>query len=48
MLCAFVGGIIVAEVAAGTHVEQRPPLVGVVTAILLYAGTLLRKPSMLK
>jgi hypothetical protein len=51
LLCAFVGGIIVAEVAAGTHVEQRgppAPLVGLVTAILLYAGTILRKPSMLK
>jgi hypothetical protein len=51
LLCAFVGGIIVAEVAAGTHIEQGAPpapLVGVVTAILLYAGTMLRKPSMLK
>ena len=51
LLCAFVGGIIVAEVAAGTHVEQGAPpapLVGVVTAILLFAGTLLRRPSMLK
>tara|TARA_R110002126_G_scaffold206886_1_gene354003 strand:+ start:34506 stop:34904 length:399 start_codon:yes stop_codon:yes gene_type:complete len=51
LLCAFVGGIIVAEVAAGTHVEQGAPpapLVGIVTAILLYAGTILRKPSMLK
>ena len=51
LLCAFVGGIIVAEVAAGTHVEQGAPpapLVGVVTAVLLFTGTLLRKPSMLK
>jgi hypothetical protein len=51
LLCAFVGGIIVAEVAAGTHVEQGAPpapLVGIVTAILLYAGTILRKPSLLK
>jgi hypothetical protein len=51
LLCAFVGGIIVAEVAAGTHVEQGAspaPLVGMVTAILLYTGTILRKPSMLK
>lgn len=51
LLCAFVGGIIVAEVAAGTHVEQGAPpapLVGVITAVLLYAGTMLRKPSMLK
>lgn len=51
LLCAFVGGIIVAEVAAGTHVEQGyppAPLIGIVTAILLYAGTILRNPSMLK
>lgn len=51
LLCAFVGGVIVAEVAAGTHVEQGAPpagLVGIVTAVLLYAGTILRKPSMLK
>ena len=51
LLCAFVGGIIVAEVAAGTQVEQGyppAPLIGIVTAILLYSGTILRKPSMLK
>lgn len=51
LLCAFVGGIIVAEVAAGTHVEQGAPpapLVGIITATLLYAGTFLRKPSLLK
>lgn len=51
LMCAFVGGIIVAEVAAGTHVEQGAPpapLVGIVTAILLYAGSIMRKPSMLK
>lgn len=51
LLCSFVGGIIVAEVAAGTHVEQGAPpapLVGIVTAVLLYAGTALRRPSMFK
>ncbi len=51
LLCAFVGGIIVAEVAAGTHVEQDTPpapLVGIVTAVFLYAGTFLRKPSLIK
>ena len=51
LICAFVGGIIVAEVAAGTHVEQGmppAPFVGVVTAIMLYAGTIMRKPSMIK
>ncbi|MEM1257181.1 MAG: DoxX family protein [Bacteroidota bacterium] len=51
LLCSYMGGVIVAEVAAGTHVEQGAPpapLVGVVTTILLYAGTILRKPSILK
>ena len=51
LICAFVGGIIVAEVAAGTHVEQGmppAPMIGVITAVMLYAGTILRKPSMLK
>ncbi|MDG1755782.1 MAG: hypothetical protein P8I43_00050 [Bacteroidia bacterium] len=51
LLCAFVGGVIVAELAAGTHVEQGSPpapLVGIVTAILLYAGTIMRFPSLLK
>ena len=42
LLCSFVGGIIVAEVAAGTL-----PLVGIITAILLYAGTVLRIPSLI-
>lgn len=51
LLCAFVGGVIVAEVAAGTHVEQGAPpapLIGIITAVLLYAGTVLRFPSLLK
>lgn len=51
LLCAFVGGIIVAEVAAGTHIEQGAPpapSIGIVTGILLYSGTFLRKPSMFK
>jgi hypothetical protein len=48
LLCSFVGGIIVAELAAGTH-EGMPtaPLVGIITSIMLYAGTILRKPSMI-
>lgn len=49
-MCAFVGGVIVAEVAAGTHVEQGAPpapLVGIVTAVLLYAGTIMRFPSLM-
>jgi len=49
LLCAFMGGVIVAEVAAGTHEGMPPaPLVGIITAVMLYAGTILRKPSMLK
>ncbi|MEM9077987.1 MAG: DoxX family protein [Bacteroidota bacterium] len=51
LLCSYMGGVIVAEVAAGTHIEQGAPpapLVGVFTTILLYAGTVLRKPTMLK
>lgn len=51
LLCAFIGGVIVAEVAAGTHIGQEgppAPLIGIITAILLYGGTILRKPSMLK
>lgn len=49
LLCSYVGGIIVAEVVAGTHAEQGmppAPLIGIVTAILLYAGTVLRIPSL--
>lgn len=51
LLCAYVGGIIVAEVVAGTHVEQGMPLapsVSIATAILLYAGTILRFPSLIR
>jgi succinate dehydrogenase/fumarate reductase cytochrome b subunit len=43
LLCSFVGGIIVAEVVAG-----KPPIVGIITAVLLFAGTIMRKPSLLK
>lgn len=43
LMASFAGGIIVAEVVAG-----KPPVVGIVTAVLLYAGTLLRNPSLLK
>lgn len=43
LLSSFVGGIIVAEVVAG-----KPPIVGIITAILLYAGTIMRNPNMLK
>ncbi len=43
LMCSFAGGIIVAEVVAG-----KPPVVGIITAILLYTGTILRNPSMIK
>ena len=43
LLCSFMGGVIVAEVAAGT-----PPVVGIISAVLLYAGTFLRNPSIVK
>ncbi len=43
LMCAFSGGIIVAEVVAG-----KVPTVGIIIAILCYSGTILRKPSMLK
>jgi len=43
LMCSFMGGVIVAEVVAETE-----PLVGIVTTILLYAGTIMRNPSLLK
>ena len=43
LLCSFVGGIIVAEVVAG-----KPPIAGLLVSILLYAGTILRFPKLLK
>lgn len=43
LLCSFVGGVIVAEVVAG-----KVPLAGIVVAVLLYAGTILRFPKLLK
>lgn len=49
LLCSFVGGIIVAEVVAGTHEGYPPaPIAGIITAVTLYAGTIMRFPSMLK
>ena len=49
LLCSFVGGVIVAEVVAGSHEGMPPaPLAGIITSVFLYAGTVLRKPSMLK
>lgn len=43
LLCSFVGGIIVAEVVAGII-----PFVGIAVAVLLYSGTILRYPKLLK
>ncbi|MCI4669037.1 MAG: DoxX family protein [Bacteroidia bacterium] len=43
LLCSYVGGIIVAEVVSG-----QAPVTGIVVAVFLYAGTVMRNPSMLK
>jgi len=43
LLCSFVGGVIVAEVVAG-----KPPIAGILASVLLYAGTALRFPKLLK
>lgn len=43
LLCSFVGGVIVAEVVAG-----KPPIAGILVSVLLYAGTTLRFPKLLK
>ena len=44
LLCSYVGGIITAEsiMGAGTNL----PILGIVVAVLLYIGTMLRKPSL--
>lgn len=41
LLCSYVGGIIVAEWGMG-----YPPGLGISVAILLYVGTLIRKPEL--
>lgn len=43
LLCSFMGGVIVAEVVAG-----KVPVVGIATAIMLFAGTIMRNPSLLR
>lgn len=43
LMCSFVGGIIATEIIGG-----RPVFIGILTAILLYAATILRFPSLLK
>lgn len=49
LLASFMGGVIVAKVAAGNHEGMPPvPLFSLITTILLYAGTFMRKPSLLK
>ena len=41
LLCSYTGGIIVAEIVA-----SHSPLPGIILAILIYIGTMLRKPSL--
>lgn len=41
MLCSYYGGVIVGELAMGEF-----PLVGILMSVLLYVGTLLRKPEL--
>jgi hypothetical protein len=42
LLCSFVGGIIATELIGG-----RPIFIGISTATLLYAGTIMRFPSLI-
>jgi len=41
LLCSYIGGIIVSEWAMGF-----PPTIGIMLAIFLYVGTMLRRPEM--
>ena len=41
LLCSYLGGVIVAEFAKGD-----PPTLGIGLAVLLYVGTMLRKPEL--
>ena len=41
LLCSYVGGIIVAEWGMG-----YPPGLGIIVALFIYAGTLMRKPEL--
>lgn len=43
LMCSYTGGIIVAEVVSG-----QVPISGLVVAVLLYAGTIMRNPSLLR
>ena len=41
LFCSYAGGIIVGELILG-----EPPVPGLVVAVMIYTGTLLRKPSL--
>ena len=41
LLCSYFGGVIVGELAMGEF-----PLIGILMSVLLYVGTMLRKPSL--
>lgn len=43
LLCSYSGGIIIAEIVSG-----QLPIMGIVISMMLYIGTFLRKPSLLK
>lgn len=43
LMCSFVGGIIATEIIAA-----RPLSIGISTAVMLYAGTIMRFPSLIK
>lgn len=44
LLCSYVGGIIAAESIMGGGTTL--PLLGIIVAVLLYVGTMLRKPTL--
>lgn len=41
LLCSYYGGVIVGEIAMGEF-----PLIGIVMSVLLYVGTMLKKPEL--
>jgi len=42
LLCSYMGGIIAAEWAMG----HNPPTLGIIIAVFLYVGTMLRRPEL--
>jgi len=44
LLCSYVGGIIAAESIMGGGATL--PILGIIVAVLLYVGTMLRKPAL--